>query len=258
MIGFLITVGSVLYAVWTRFKTQTQVQELTRAMESIHDLSSTALWEVHTSPAEDEAARLRHFERQLGLVQGIRNLSGKYAYTTQTPNPGELGSLLERGLVWSTAMLWNIELSTNLTEVWILTADLKPDASDVTTGNLVRNNLRSGKRYIYFIPDDMADMERLRERLYANIGADKTRPGRELRLRVQVVPVPHAVVEHYASRGNICIYYHGEVSTSQAYCFEELHFSRLAERGMFWQQREGVEIDMLRRILQEALGKTVT
>lgn len=62
---------------------------------------------------------------------------------------------MERGVILTGLSDHDSEMSKEITEVWVVTPDLKPDSSDEIVGKLVNKNLKAGKKYIFFYPEDL-------------------------------------------------------------------------------------------------------
>ena len=125
-------------------------------------------------------ARLRHAERALGLVGGIYRTTqeqlqrspGHLHKDTSQYGPSELEMLIEKRVLYTQSMINDIEMSATIREVWLVTPDLKPDVSEKETGKLVGDNIRKGKKYIYFVPADLTHVSDLTLRLKSNLGID--------------------------------------------------------------------------------------
>jgi len=165
----------------------------------------------------------------------------------------ELGTLLERGIIWTTPMLDNLELSRRTHEVWLVTPDLEPDCSDERVGSMVKQNLRRGVRYIYFYPQDLDGLKVQTQRLYANLGV--TRAPKRLEARVALVPISPAEYPTLFHRGNTILFFKGESASFPPNVFEEVVFTRVSRRGLFWQECDRSAAGDVHRILANELHK---
>jgi hypothetical protein len=234
LIGGLVSVLAFVFSIWIWYRSETRTKELTAVIQSIYDISGSIIWETVNLGAEDTQSRLRQAERALGLASSINTLASKYTNVTPGYRATELGVLIERGIVWSNSMMWNLETSADVKEVWLVTPDLKPDLDDSTTGALVRNNIRQGKRYVYFIPDDLADRDQLVSRLRLNIGPTGAR--RRSARGLQIVPIPRSGMQDLFHDGNTVMFFRGDPTARRGDAFRELRFTKVSERGLFWQE----------------------
>ena len=204
---------------------------------------------MQTVQAEDSATRLRNAENSLGAVSALHVMAAKYAKNAANFRETEIGALLERGVIWSIAMIHELERSAQVQEVWLVTPDLEPDLSNPRTGKLVANNLRNRKRYVYFCPSDMRDLETKKKRLLVNVGALRTQESS----RVTIVPVSRAHYEQISQRGNIIIFFTQESEWGAYNAFEEVVFTKISERGIFWQEHTQAVAAEIRAVLKDEL-----
>ena len=245
----VIGILSFVFSLWVWVRSDMKIRELSGVIETIHDIAGSAIWEFQMTLAADYEIRLRQAEKTLGFISGIRKLTGRYA-TRKTRLKGESGldQLIERGIVWNMAMLMDFELSKGITEIWIVTSDLKPDSAEETVGKLVYENLRRGRRYIYFYPDDLPYIETETASLLKNIGLMNSQ---KKKLRKQVTLVPLSRVQHARlfAGGNIVLYYLDEHRSLPPRCFEEVVLTQVPERGVFWQEHAEARSKELRHLL---------
>lgn len=240
----IVSLVAFIFALWK----ETQTRELRNALSGIAKIASRINWEMQTHAAEDVHARLRQAEKALGLVGGIHVFAQQHSGTSLSPINTELQPLLERKVIWTTEMMWNVETSSDVHEIWLWTPDLRPDATEPDTGRVVAANLDSGKRYVYFIPDDLPHRPETVDRLLHNIAPQKkeTAP-------VTVVDVAEAHRPEGFESANLIIYHHGDGSYSgPAAVFQELRFTALPQRGHFWQEADEHDAEAARRYLHEA------
>jgi hypothetical protein len=70
-------------------------------------------------PGDDGTSRLAQLEKSMGLVSALRTVSAKYVGDHQSYRATELGTLIQRGVIWSNAMINSLELSSDVRSVWL-------------------------------------------------------------------------------------------------------------------------------------------
>ena len=249
VVSSIVTLLSFAFAVWIWMRSDMRVRELTNTLQAIFNISGDIMWESIAITGESPSARRLQAERMVGMASSIHTLSSKYVQDVhrQTWRGAELSTLIERGIVWTLSMLWNVEAAPDTKEVWLVTPDLKPDISDPIVGEAVSNNLRRGKRYVYFVPDGLSDLPDLTVRLKANLKADA--PKSRLSDLISVVQID---TQQYltALGGNIAFYFKADPMVSRGIAFREIVFTQVADRGVFWQQCSEAEADSLYRFLR--------
>lgn len=156
VVSGIISVFAFVFAVWVWMRSDMRVKELTGTLQAIFDISGSILWETMKLKGENADARLRQAERAIGLASSIHTLSSKYVSNVKSSSGTELTALVERGIVWTLSMLWNIETSVAVKEVWLVTPDLKPDVSDPEMGEVVGGNLKKGNDMFIWCPPFLA------------------------------------------------------------------------------------------------------
>ena len=130
--------------------------------------------------------------------------------------------------------MWNIETSKDVVEVWLITPDLEPDSSDLSAGKVVGKNIANGKKYTYFFPHDLQYAETKTARLYNNLGLlNKNKKGAQ---KVTLVPLNREQYSNLFARANLVLYFRDNERNLMPRCFEEIVFTKISERGMFWQE----------------------
>ena len=249
VISAVISILAFLFAVWIWMRSNTKVRELEGIIQSAYDITGTILWDMHTVRGEDPTTRLRNAENSLGLVSALRITTGKYAKATNSFRETEIGSMLERGVIWSNSSLIEVERSARVREIWLFTPDLEPDLSDAPTGKVVAKNLKDRKCYVYFCPSDIPDFEVQKRRLLANIGALRSQEAS----RVTVVPIGTNLHGRLFQRGNTVIFFSEDPEWGTYNAFEELVFTKISARGLFWQEHKPTIAAEIRAILMEEL-----
>jgi hypothetical protein len=249
VVSAIISILAFLFAVWVWIRSNTKVRELEGIIQTAYDITGTILWDMQTVHSEDSTTRLRNAEKSLGQVSALRAMTGKYAASASSFRETEIGALLERGVIWGLATMHEVERSERVQEIWLATPDLQPDLSTTTTGRIVANNLKDRKRYVYFCPNDIPDFEAEKRRLLANIGALRSPEAS----RVTIVPVGPKVREQIFQRGNIILFFSGDPEWGTYNAFEEVVFTKVSERGVFWQEHTPAIAAEIRAILKHEL-----
>lgn len=252
VVSGVITILAFVFALWVWMRSETRIRELIGVIQAIHDIVGAVLWESHTTAVEDYEAKLRQAEKSLSLVSSIRKLTGRYVRSSHVVADTEFGLLIEKGIIWSTEMMWNIETSKQVTEVWLVTPDLKPDSSDEVTGKLVHKNLINGKQYIYFYPDDLPHVETEKARLFKNLRITNGQ-AKKLIPKVRLVPLSRARFGQMFARANIVLYFRDQNRSLAPTCYEEVVLTKVSERGLFWQEHDAIKAEELCHILEDVL-----
>jgi hypothetical protein len=249
VVSGIISILAFLFAVWVWLRSNARTRELEGVINSVYDVSGTILWDMQIVGSEDPAARLRNAEKSLGAVSALRTMTGKYAKGGMNLHETEIGTLLQRGVIWTNRMIVDIERSERVQEVWLVTPDLEPDISSPLFGKLVGNNLKSGKRYVYFCPGDLRDLDAGKTRLLANVGALKSRQTP----RISIVPLDPKLHGRIFQRGNTIIFFSENPDWGAGTAFEEVVFTRVSERGVFWQEHTPAVTAEIQSVLRQEL-----
>ncbi len=251
VVSAIISIVAFLFAVWVWIWKDRKAQELEAIIQSAYNIAGDILWDTQLVVPEDAATRLRNVENALGKVAGLRETTARYAKSPSSFRATEIGTLLERGVIWTNAMVYQFERSKQVREVWLITPDLQPDLSSTTTGEIVASNLKNRKRYVYFCPSDLRNLEADMKRLLANIGALKSPEAS----RVTVVAVGPEVAEGIFQRGNTIIFFLGDPEWATFNAFEEIVLTKVSERGIFWQEHKPEVATDIRDILKQVLQR---
>ena len=233
VVSAIVSILAFLFAVWVWLRSNAKTKELEGVIQSVYDVSGTIIWDMQVLHFEDPATRLRNAEKSLGLVSALHTMTGKYVGNGMILQETEFGTLLQRGVIWSNRMITELERSERIREIWLVSPDLEPDLSDPRTGRIVADNLKSGKRYVYFCPSDLDELEVEQTRLLANIGALK--PSRQAS-RVTIVPIDPKVHGRVFQRGNTIFFFSENPEWAAGAAFEEVIFTQISARGLFWQE----------------------
>ena len=157
IVSAIVGIGSFIFSVWVWIRADARIRELSGIIDTIYEISDTAIWEAQIILGDDQEIVLRKSEKTLGFLSSIRKLTGQYSKKKLDLGDDRLNYLVNHGVLWTMQMVLNIEASKEITEMWVVTPDLKPDSSDQLVGEKVKRNLKNNKRYIYFYPDNLLE-----------------------------------------------------------------------------------------------------
>ena len=249
VVSAIIGILAFMFSIWVWITSDRKVRELQGVIQTAYDIAGNIKWETQIIIPEDSAARLRNAEDALGKVSALHEMTGQYAKSPASFRETEIGALLERGVIWTTATIWDIEKAAKVREIWLVTPDLEPDLSNTSTGEVVAKNLKSRKRYVYFCPNNIRNFENEKRRLLSNIGALRSQESS----RVTVVPVGPEVAGGIFQRGNTIIYFFEDPEWGAYSAFEEIVFTKVSKRGVFWQEHTPEVAAKIRETLKEQL-----
>lgn len=148
------------------------------------------------------------------------------------------------------------EASAGMQAIWVVTPDLEPDVSSDDICQVVRKNIESGKKYVYFFPEDLPMKELELAKLKINL---RLSDNSLINDRVLFVPLSgedyNAEVLHN-TRCNTAIYFENE---GEMKCFQEIYISKLPyyQRDFCWQELSRVDTNevhqYLRRLYDQAI-----
>lgn len=251
---FNITVGvlgviSFVFSLWVWMRSDMKIRELSGIIDTIHDITGSAIWEWETTITEDNDIRLRQAEKILGFVSSVRQLAKRYSKPlSQTNVDNMLSQLIERGIIVPQSKIWGIETAKNLSEVWLVTPDLKPDNSQEAVGKLISQNIKQGKRYVYFIPENIPHIDSEIDRLYKNIGIPNTQI-KKAKEKLIIIRLNQKKYIDLFPGGNVVFYFQDEQKGKPPRCFEEIVLTQVAQRGAFWQEHSESKSNELRHLL---------
>ncbi|MEV6487649.1 hypothetical protein AB0M20_03280 [Actinoplanes sp. NPDC051633] len=250
IVGGIVSIIAFVFSVWVWMKSDMKVRELRAVIQTAYDVCGSIMWEISRHPGDDDSVRLRHVESALGQVAAIQTLTSKYADRASSRRRTDIDALAERGVLWPSDMIWGLENSGRVREVWLVTPDFEPDRSDKEVGSSVGRNVRRGTRYVYFVPEDIGDLEELKAGLLENLGLAKAQ---RLMNRITIVPVDRKVENNLFQRGNSILFFEGDPATAAFYALEEVVLTKIPTRGSFWQEHPKSVADELRRELRRLL-----
>ncbi len=251
VVSGVVSVLAFVFAIWVWVRSDMKVRELSSTVQALHDICGSILWETQFLPSEGDSSRLSQLDKSLGLISGMRTLTSKYAEKHNNYHTTELGILIERGVLWSTEMLYRLEQSNEVREIWLMTHDLEPDLSDTKTGKIVKKNLDSGKSYKYFYPSQLEDAEAKIWRLRRNIGA--TLP--TLANSTMFIPLDDSPELQIFSPANVIPFFKDEPFYSTDLVFQEVILTQISLRGVFWQEHEKKRARRLLELLRAEVEK---
>jgi len=255
VVSGVVSILAFLFAVWVWLKSDIKVRELTGTIQALHEIADSIIWETQILPGEDTSTRLSQVEKCLGLVSAMRTLSSKFVGDRQYYDATELGALIQRGIIWSSNMLTNLEESSDVCEVWFVSQDLEPDLSEKKTGDMVKRNLVAGKHYIYFYPSQLDGAKDKIRTLRRNIGADDPRRAKS----VVLVPLADTLDLPIFSRSNVIMFFKDKPVYGTQLVFQEIVFTKVSRRGIFWQEHDPQYarrlFEVLHREVMESAGE---
>jgi hypothetical protein len=243
VISGIVGILGFVFAIWVWMRSDFKVRELRNTLQAIYETCGTIIWETRFLTPEGKDARLNQLEKATGLVSAIRTLASKYAESARHGS-SELELFLERGVLWTMEMLQRIEVSAEVREVWFVTHDLEPDLSDRNTGSMVASNLKAGKSYKYFFPEDLEDADAKIWQLRANIGA--TSPDS----RVAFFPVADSVDLRVSSPANVILFFKDGPFYATDLVYQEVILTKVSRRGHFWQEHDPKEARKVLEVLR--------
>lgn len=232
IIGYLFALISLGVTFYFHHKTKLAQKELEHKTEkfekfakAIYDISFNKLSELKNAAPDIEGV-----ERQRDSV--ITVLKTIFALANNETNTTPISEIVHG------SHLGNLELSKDVSDVWLISLDLRPDIEDRDLMKNVANSLRRGIKMHYFYADGFVDEpDRLREGILRNLtGYEKDKVIEEGLLNI--TPLKHKKYIHYLADGEIAIY---EFKNSDGrgrnfIGFDEVVFPN-ERRGSFWQEQ---------------------
>ncbi|QDU11625.1 hypothetical protein [Gimesia aquarii] len=233
-LSIAIAIISTGLSIWFKIKTKWKVDELKRALKSIHDIARKGKWLSMLSVA-DLTLLIGQLESKLSDIE-------QYAKEfTDQPEQSEYGHLIEKGYLSYKSAIYKIEKSPVVKTIWLVTPDLEPDSSKKDTAEMVLRNLKDRKEYVYFYPDDLANEQATVERLYANIGISSSMT--RLMDQITLIPISRQhIPEIFEERSNIIFFLK---DTHIFDCYKEIVITRVVERGEIWDHLDRTTADNL-------------
>jgi hypothetical protein len=254
IIASLIGIFSFIFAIWEWISSNSKIRELKGTLSTIYEIAGTAVWEENLAGKESDEVRLKQAAKTIGFMISIRKAAEHFVDKKLSSVEGELGQLIEQGIIWTPPMLIEIETSKDTTEVWLITPDLRPDAHDEIAGKVVNKNLKNGKNYVFFYPNDMPFAENEIASLYQNLGlTDATSD--KMRKRVTTVSIDRKTNNHLFNKGNVVLYFRDFKRSLNPRCFEELILDHVPQRGAFWQELSDKKVLELKHLLDNEMHK---
>lgn len=250
-VASILTILSFMGSFYYLTLKNTKIKEMRNTIESIYKIGVRALWEEKMLVAEDAHYRLIQAGKTTTSVNDLVQLASQYVgnkhkYESST----ELEILAHKGIIWTNAMINEIEVSENTKETWIVTPDLEPDLSDESTGRVVNHCVKKGKKYVFFLPNNLLRIEDKINKLFNNIdpsGKDKIRECNNVTF-IQLDPEKY---KEMFNGGNTVLFFSDSECNLTPRCFNEVCLEMVEERGVFWQQYTDKKADEIKYSLQE-------
>jgi hypothetical protein len=254
IIGSIVTLVSFVFALWVWMRMDAKVKGANLSLHAIQDVVDGIVLDDDGFHADDVGTLQRRLASMRGAVYGIRGVTSAALDTQHASLQPEVRTLMSKRLLWTSQMLWDRESSDDLKTIWILTPDLYPDAADPHAAAVVRQNLKRGVRYFYFVPPSLAADAEVTERLYTNLKQGRFR--RSIAASgVTIVPFTRAQL--LSNGANCVVYFKGTAKAGTGVGYHEILLSGLTHRGAFWRELDAPERDELIRALLESLRERV-
>ncbi|WP_353571627.1 hypothetical protein [Candidatus Albibeggiatoa sp. nov. BB20] len=251
VIAGVIGIMSFLFSGWVWMKSDTKIRELRNVINTVHDISSTVLWEENMLLAESHETRLRQADKTIGYIMSLIKLTEHYSGNKHKYESSmELDLLIDKGIIWTNAMIGELEMSPNIKITWLITPDFQPDSSQATTGKMVNKCIKKGNKYVFFYPDDLPHVNSEIDRLMNNIGLSNYKKS-ELDKYALTIPLNRQKYTNLFDTGNTILFFFDTQRHLIPRCFSEISLTRVPERGVFWQEHTDVKTNEIRHILQE-------
>lgn len=250
----IITVFSFVLAIWVWIRSKYSHKELITVLQSINKIASRAVWENETIRNTTTERKLSQSEKTLAYIENIRQLTDSYKHSYHVVSDNVLmQKLLKDGDILGEHNILDIEMSDDITEIWMVSPDLKPDSSDRETGRVVNLQIGKGKKYVYFFPDDMKHESDLIDRLLGNIGHSTGVSNTE---KINLVKIPSEEFFRRFGLKNTILFFRDSGRTQLPLCYEEIVLEKTDSRGAFWQERLEDSTMDIKHFLSEALRKS--
>jgi hypothetical protein len=232
VVSGIISILSFVFAVWVWMSSDLKIKELQKVIQAIGDISSRAIWDLRSW----ESVGSHEVTRVASPLSSIRQLTTRYTPLRNNLSHDEsVIELVDKGIVWSgDRLMHHLEMSKSTEEIWMVSPDLKPDASDEIIGRQVKKNIRAGKRYVYFYPEDLPHADAEITRVLVNIGFRRERGRRSN--SVKFVAVERSVVNGIFTSGNTVLYFQSQQKSIPIRVYQEIVLSKGPVRGALWQE----------------------
>jgi hypothetical protein len=225
---------------WESMRFKSKRDELEKTLGKINKFAAGAISEA-SRPASSRTGEI------LGTMRSIFELTAEYSETIPAST---LLFLINQKIIWSNQEITDFETSPEITEIWLVTSDLKPDSSDEETGKVVHENIMEGKTYVYFYPDNLYQQQSEIARLRENILRANRAHARTLLNGITLVALNHVRYERLFYRGNTILFFRDRDRVFPPSCFEEVVLTKVSERGIFWQEHPESIADETKRELE--------
>jgi len=234
LIGWIIAVISIIISIIIYYKSRLSKKELDNKSEkldsfakSIHDIAFNKLLQIKNVPPD-----LQGMARQRDSLASILKAIHTYAKNeTKLSLKGEYIHGTELG---------EIEASNNVTDVWLISLDLRPDIEEFDLMRSVAKNLSKGRKYHYFYAQDFVeDATKLETGIFSNLSqAEKSAIKKSKSL--SLMPLDHKKYKHYLTGNSVAIYEfqnkNGKGAQIDVIGYDEIVLPN-ERRGSLWQRQ---------------------
>jgi len=190
-------------------------------------------------------------EKSLVSINNILRLTEQYSQK-KSNLPYDISLLVEKNIIWTGAMVWDLEISESVTEVWLFTPDLKPDISDKSVGKDVNLNIKNGKKYVYFFPENIPHIELEIERLFNNLELNILE-NITYREHVTLISLSQEKFQYFYGKNNTILFFTDKNRSLPPRCFEELMLTQIKDRAVFWQENTEEKAKEIRNLYTKHL-----
>lgn len=240
----ILAIASTIWRYITKFKLDQEKKRLQDKLEEIHEISLQSLWEPSYLPKERSSDTVSLDSIRIISETGLEDERVKRTKSYNNKLRSQINEIL-----WSKSRLMSLETAKEVTEVWVISHNLKPDRSDSEIGKFVNSNLRMGKSYKYFFPNNITNEEI--QLLIKNIGAEdlNKRPGK----KVDFIPLNQDDYQDlFRDKCNILLLFYHDVKAIPK-MFKEVYLTISKERAEFWQAHRESESTKLKKRLDMVL-----
>jgi hypothetical protein len=257
--GWLIGLSSFLYTVYCQYKNevsgiryQQKVDSLKNLLESlkaeksqlaktVHDICFDSLLKTKNYPHDNQGLALQR-EFLTSTLQAVQRVAQEFS-----------DGLVFQGEFIYGSELGAIEKSPDVECVWLSSRDLRPDYDDPELMEQVSNNMVSGKRYRYVVPE-ITD-KRYVEKFVSSIKSLILNNLEDFDYKIAVIYVSEKKHRLLFSGGNVAIYemklQRQKRSDSSSICgFEEVIIPN-EKRGSLWRRQDNIQSESLLALFKQ-------
>jgi hypothetical protein len=153
VLSAIISILAFLFAVWVWITKDNRVRELEGVIQTAYNIARDILWDTQLVLSEDSATRLINAENALGKVSGLLEATAQYAKSPSSIHATEIGALIERGIIRTNAMIYQLEKSKRVQEIWLVTPDLQPRFVEFYNGGNSCQQFEDPQAIRLFLPE---------------------------------------------------------------------------------------------------------